>query len=126
MEQDNSPALSVIIAGLSADGLERVLFAVRETFSRDVETIVASTLDLSRLKGLFPWVRFIKVRPTALVPQLWAAGVEAARGRLVATTTSHFVPDAGYVSAACRAHAKSSAAGIGGRIGPPIELRSTP
>lgn len=126
MEEDNSPALSVVIACLATQGLEPILSAVRETFSQDVETIVASAHDLSRLERSFPWVHFIRTRPTALTPHLWAAGVEAAKGRLVATTTSHFLPEADYVSAACDAHSRSSGAGIGGRIGAPNGFRPTP
>lgn len=126
MEEDNSPALSVVIACPSAEGLEPILFAVRETFSREVETIVASAHDLSRLEESFPWVRFIRTRMPALAPHLWAAGIEAAKGRLVATTTSHFLPEAGYVCAAREAHARFSAAGIGGRIRAPSGFRPTP
>jgi hypothetical protein len=126
MEEDNSPVLSVVIACPAAEGLEEILSAVRDAFSANVETIVASAHDLSPLRESFPWVRFVRARRTALAPHLWAAGIEVAKGQLVATTTSHFLPEADYVSAACRVHTRYSASGIGGRIVAPGGFRPTP
>ncbi|HEX8010439.1 MAG TPA: glycosyltransferase [Casimicrobiaceae bacterium] len=51
--------------------------------------------------------------PGALVPQLWAEGVRAARGTWVATTTAHCIPASDWV-ARLKAHLDEPVAAVGG------------
>lgn len=127
MEPESLPALSVVVACLGVEGIDEVLKAYVEQSARVTEVIAVSESDLSALAKQFPTVRFLRSRGgTGLVPHLWAAGIDSARGRLVATTTSHFLPCADYVVSALASHERLASAGIGGRINPPAALRSVP
>lgn len=53
------------------------------------------------------------------ISHLWAEGLRASGGELVAFTTSHFVPNPDWVSSIKAAHTDSPVSGIGGPIFPP-------
>jgi len=55
----------------------------------------------------------------ALVPKLWAIGIEAARGSWIGLTTAHCVPDPSWIEAALAITAGTKHAGIGGVIDAP-------
>ena len=107
--------------------------------SRAVDGPVAPCLDaLARQKG--PGIRIVLaqdapggghpaadevvVREHALVPELWAAGLEAAEGPVVALTASTVVPDDGWMDAVLSRH-HDGVGCVGGPIEPGAFRRST-
>ncbi len=84
----------------------------------DVEIIVVdnSTDGTAELiRPHFPGVKLIAARPSALIPELWAAGIHESRGGIVAITTAHCVPRQDWVRAILEAH-DGSAAAVGGAV----------
>lgn len=63
----------------------------------------------------FPSVRLIRSR-CRYIPELWAVGIAATTGEVVALTTAHAVPAADWAEQVLRAHAQRPEAGIGGAI----------
>lgn len=64
-------------------------------------------------------LRIVRTSESALIPEMWRAGIEAASGEIVALTTCHFEHDADFAVALRTAFADPGAAGVGGRIDPP-------
>lgn len=119
--------LSVVVAfcGIAGES-EDWLGAWDDACSQGAEVIVASSSEELRVSARsHPNIQFVHAPMATLAPHLWAVGLEAARGSLVALTTSHFVPAQGYFAAAVAAHQQMPAAGIGGSITPPFGQGST-
>jgi hypothetical protein len=112
--------LSVVIAVQDGEtALAACLASLRE--QRDAWRVEVLVVDNSRggaasvAERELPDARLLKVEGAALVPHLWAIGARAASGAIVALTTSHFVPDPGWVSEIAR-HMESPYAAVGGVI----------
>lgn len=112
--------LSIVVAvWKDTAGLERCLAGFLAQLDDESELIVAAGADLSQAPPRDPRVQWLRLPKTLLIPELWARGMEAARGRHVAITTAHFEPAAGWVRAVHAAHARLDAAAIGGPIDAP-------
>lgn len=85
------------------------------------EVLVVVTEDEDEGEGpgagpLPPGARRVVRRPGSLAPELWAAGLAEANGRVVALTSAAMVPDPGWID-----HARSVAARTVGGVGGAIE-----
>jgi len=67
------------------------------------------------LRDRFPTLSVLHLPPSALIPELWAAGIRASRGEAVALTTAHCVPSEHW-AATMRDALAGPAAGVGGAI----------
>ena len=116
-----SPAeISVIVAAQNADAtIEESLSSLEEQNDRGVAEIIVvdnSQNGTAELVGnRFPSARVIKVAEPKLIPQLWAIGAQAARGRIIAFTTAHFVLDKRWIAETLHHH-QSNYAAVGGTI----------
>lgn len=115
------PTLSTVIAVWSEiDGVADGIRAFHDQADDQTELIVVANVDVPpEVIRVFPGVRWLRGPADALVPHLWALGMVAARGQIVAITTSRFTPAADWVRRIREAHARSDAIGIGGPIDPP-------
>jgi len=113
------PALSVVVAALEASrGVDAALGPlVAQAVPAGVEVLVVDgaggAADLVRTR--FPGVGVVPGRPSALVPELWAAGIRASRGEIVALTTTHCIPDEEWLARIGEAH-RAGVAAVGGAI----------
>lgn len=78
-----------------------------------VDNSTDGTLDVAREH--FPGVTYIPAPDKDHIPELWAVGIQASRGEIVAITTAHCVPDDDWLHQILEAH-ESSHPGIGGAI----------
>lgn len=114
------PSLSVVAAAWpDLRGLTGLLEALEPDLADCEVMIVAPEPRPSDIARRFPWARWLEQAGSALIPQLWSAGIAATRGDVVATTTAHFRPVPGWITAIRQAHAASGAPAIGGPIDPP-------
>jgi glycosyltransferase involved in cell wall biosynthesis len=60
-------------------------------------------------------IRLVVASPSALIPELWAAGIHQSTGDIIAITTAHCVPDPSWLTGMLKAH-KARAPAIGGAI----------
>ena len=112
--------LSVVIASQSTAS---ALAACLSSLTRQIPTDAAEVIvvDNSRdrparpIEERFPAVRVVRSSDRALVPELWARGAEAARGRKIAFTTADFVAAPDWVAEIRRHHARGYPA-VGGAI----------
>lgn len=91
---------------------------ISQRLEADVEIIVVdnSTDGTAELiRPHLPDVKLILAPPSALIPELWAAGIHESRGVIVAITTAHCVPRQDWVRAILEAH-DGSAAAVGGAV----------
>jgi glycosyltransferase involved in cell wall biosynthesis len=116
------PRLSVVIGSQNARRTLAECLAVLGRAGREpsVEIVVADasadgTADLVRER--FPGVRLVTRSPGALVPELWAAGIAASRGPIVALTSAHCVPEPDWLHRVLQALSDGTAA-VGGAIEP--------
>ena len=94
------------------------LESIRRQAGRDAEVLVvdnSSDGTAEVVRARFPDVAVSRVPPAALVPELWAAGIRASRGDILAITTAHCVPRDGWLAAMMEAMARP-VAGVGGAI----------
>lgn len=102
------PELSVVIA--SVNGLPYVARCLESLEERapEAEVIVCDWTDAEtrrRVAERFPRARLISFDEPTAVPELRAAGIEAARGRYVAVIEDHCVVRDGWARRLLRAHA---------------------
>ena len=111
------PDLSVVVAAWpDADGLGDCLAALEPQLDAGTEVLVVLGRDPpTGLVSRFPAVRWLP-EVDGLIPVLWAAGIRAARGEIVAITTSHFLPAADWVASIRAAHGRLDSPAIGGAI----------
>ncbi len=114
------PRMSVVVASSNARPSVRDCLAVLVDHRRgdDVEILVVDNShdgSAEIVKDDFPDVQLIAAPASALIPELWSLGVRKSRGRIVAITTAHFVPDRNWVDAMLEAQ-ESAVAGVGGAI----------
>lgn len=121
------PTISVVVAstgpGSALEACLESLAAQMPAHGVDVVVVGASGDGHAQLVGRrFPDFRIVAVAAGALVPELWAAGIRATAGDVVALTTAHCVPAKDWLSAIAAAHA-SPVAAVGGAIEPDGEGR---
>lgn len=112
--------IAIIVASHNARGkIEACLGALLDQIPPcDAEILVVDsssdgTPDLVHER--FPEVRLLRAPDATLVPQLWALGIRASGGEIVALTTAHCVPDRRWVERLLAAH-KAPVAAVGGVI----------
>ena len=109
-------ALSVVIGARRGEGDERRCLEALEPQIAGVDVEIILVRD-DHSGPLAPsWVTLI-TRAGALVPQLWAAGLERADGRVVAFTASTMIPGPDWIEQTLRLHAAGHVA-VGGPIEP--------
>jgi hypothetical protein len=116
-ERASAPRLSIIVAVREHEASARAcLDALAPQLGPGVEVIVVSDSDTPGGPEVPAWARRC-IRPGGLVPELWTAGLDAARGELVGLLVSTVVPDPDWVERTLELHA-GGAAGVGGPIQP--------
>lgn len=113
------PKLSVVVASQNARaGIEACLAALEAQRTEGVEIVVVdnSTDGTAEIiKERFPGVRLILEPPSALIPELWEAGIRQSTGEIVAITTAHCVPGKDWITRIIQAHEAPTPA-IGGAV----------
>ena len=114
------PPISVVVASWrDTSGLAACLAALAEQADSETDVVVVSSFELpADLVTRHPGYRFI-VATDLLTPQLWARGMEAATGRIVAITTGHFTPALDWLARIRAVHVRLRPAGVGGLIDGP-------
>jgi glycosyltransferase involved in cell wall biosynthesis len=111
--------LSIVIASQDAEATiaECLTSLERQVTDGATEIIVVdNSRDRSaRIAESFHNVQLVTVPGRALIPELWGLGAERARGKVVAFTTAHGIPDPNWVAETLR-HQASTHAGVGGAI----------
>lgn len=111
--------LSVIVASHDATASIRDCLGslVRQLEDGDELIVVDNSVDgtAAIIRDTFPAVHCLALPPSALVNELWSAGIQQCRGAIVALTTAHCVAAPDWVLAVMRAHAAPDA-GVGGAI----------
>jgi len=114
-----SPTLSIIVASHNARAsIEACLDSLVRQMDQSVELIVVDnsvdgSADLVRAR--YTRVHLLALAPTALVNELWSAGIQESHGAIVALTTAHCIPADDWVAQVFEAH-ESPTAGVGGAI----------
>lgn len=118
---DPDPELSVVIAVWETEAaLRSCLAALEPQRAGTAEVLAVANFEAPPgLAELHPWITWLRISKEALIPQLWAAGIAAARGEIVVTTTAHFEPAPDWLRSISAAHRRLEASGIGGAILPP-------
>lgn len=117
---ETAPSLSVVVGAHNARTTIQACLAQleRQRQGTDVELIVVdnSTDGTAALVAEhFPAIPLIKAPEKAFIPELWAVGIAASRGALVAITTAHCIPGPDWIEQVLHAH-EASYPGIGGAI----------
>ncbi|MDX1547657.1 MAG: glycosyltransferase, partial [Rhodothermales bacterium] len=115
-----APRLSVVVGSHNAraTAAECLDALTRQCAAHEAELIVVDNSDdgtAGVIRARFPGVRLIETREHAHIPELWAVGIRASTGAVVALTTAHCVPGPGWVRGTLEAHAQAYP-GIGGAI----------
>ncbi len=106
---ENRLALSIIIAASNdLSSLEGCLSSLdKQVKADDTEVIVISNYaddSSERINSQFPYVRYIGLPKTATIPELRTAGIEAAKGEIIALLEDHCVFHANWCAEIKRAH----------------------
>jgi hypothetical protein len=113
------PALSVVVAHPEPSrGVDATLAPlVAQAAPAGVEVLLVAGGDgvAELVRTRFPAVAVVPGRPSALVPELWATGIRASRGEVVALTTTHCVPGDEWLARIGEAH-RAAVAAVGGAI----------
>lgn len=115
------PELSVVIA--SVNGLPYPLECLEALEQQreeiELEVIVADctgTATAVAIRDRFPWVKLLTWPEQRNIPDLRAAGVGAAAGRLVAVTEDHCVPRPGWARTLVASQQETGWAAVGGGV----------
>ena len=113
------PKLSVVVASRNARAsIEECLAALLGQRQVGVQIVVVdnSTDGTTEIiKERFPGIHLIATPPSALIPELWEAGIRQSTADIVAITTAHCVPRKDWISEVLRAH-EGPAPAVGGAI----------
>ena len=116
-----APAISVVIA--SVNGLPYPLACLEALAAQEggfsSEVILADCTGpatVAAVKERFPEVTVLTFDEQKSVPWLRAAGIRAARGRLVAVTEDHCVPHPDWYRRMVEAHRRTGWAAVGGGV----------
>jgi len=99
--------------------LKEALAALKPQLGARDEVLVVGNLGRPDFLQEFSWMHWLEQPPEALVPHLWARGINASKGEWVALTTAHFVPAADWLARLREGSESEGAAGVGGFIDPP-------
>lgn len=117
---ENRPTLSIVVGSNNARASIRDCLSQleRQCTEMDAELIVVDnstdgTLELAREH--FPDVTYFSASDTSYIPELWAVGIRASRGPIIAITTAHCVPADDWLLRILEAH-DTPHPGIGGAI----------
>lgn len=112
---DDAVAVSVVVAVRGEDpGPDACLDAIERQRFPGVELVVVSDSAGLQARGS----ERVMVRTGALVPELWTAGIDAARGHKVLLTAGDLVPDPGWITGLVDALARPGRVAVGGAIEP--------
>ncbi|MDQ3898201.1 MAG: glycosyltransferase [Actinomycetota bacterium] len=121
MQPSERPDISVVIA--SVNGLPYPLACLQALAEQDAavpsEVILADctgTATVAAVREHFPDVHILAFEEQKSVPWLRAAGMRAARGRLVAVTEDHCVPHPDWFRQILAAHQRTGWAAVGGSV----------
>lgn len=120
MSGDRPLEMSVVIA--SVNGLPYPLDCLAALEAQEgsrPEVVVADCTGpatVAAIRDRFGWVRVLSFDEQRSVPWLRAAGIRAARGRLVAVTEDHCVPTLDWCSNLVAAQRRTGWAGVGGGV----------
>ena len=95
--------LATLVAQRAAAGVEIVV----------VDNSTDGTTEVIRER--FPDVKLVEAPPSALIPELWEAGMCQSTGDIIAITTAHCVPGKDWVAEMLRGH-EGGVAAVGGAI----------
>jgi glycosyltransferase involved in cell wall biosynthesis len=117
----SAPEISVVIA--SVNGLPYPLQCLDALAAQrddvDLEVVVADCTGPGTAAAIHerhPWVKLVTFDSPQSVPALRSAGFEVARGRLVAVTEDHCVPEPDWVRALMDGQRRTGWAAIGGGV----------
>jgi hypothetical protein len=115
------PSISVIVAVASeSEAFQDCLTALDRQIGPQVEIIVASSVDVSRLlTSQFPRMTWLNLEAGLLIPELWGKGIAKGTAEIFAITTSNFVPAQDWIASIRDAHVRLRSPAIGGVIEPP-------
>ncbi len=120
MTEACSPLSVVVAAWPDLLGLMNCLDSLQRQADTHVQVLVVSSMppppEFSRN---FAAMRWLAAPQTALIPHLWAIGMAAATGEVVAITTAHFTPAPDWIAQIRAAHRRLDSIGIAGPIDPP-------
>ena len=116
----NKPKISVVVASHNALSSVKDCLGALQSQNRDglaeivvVDNSTDGTKDI--IKACFGGIELISLPATALIPELWAKGIQHSKADIVALTTSHFVPKHDWLSQILKAHSAAFPA-VGGAI----------
>ena len=114
------PNLSIVVASQNAQQtvIECLLELKNQCKLNEIEIIVVdNSSDETKeiIKEKFTEIKLIEAAKGKLIPELWGIGISHCSGKLVALTTTHFVPSKDWAQAIIKAHI-SNYSGIGGAI----------
>lgn len=120
MSVPDSPALSIVAAAVNpAVTLDAWLRAIApQVEGRNVDVLIVGVEGdraIEAARRTHPFGQYVAVPAGVLVPLMWSAGLQRARGSLIAFTITACTPEPGWIDAILAAHA-SPHAGIGGVI----------
>jgi len=120
-EAVTDPVVSVVIA--SVNGLPYPLSCLEALSTQEgdipIEVVVADCTGpgtVTAIRERFPATRILSFDEPTSVPALRAAGIAAARARLVAVTEDHCVPRPDWVRRIVEVHARTGWAAVGGGV----------
>jgi len=115
------PELSVVVGSNAGAGTVARCLGALEPQRDGAEVLVCEPQPSPpELRERYPWARFVE-RSGALVPELWTAGIEQSRGRLVALTISPMVPAPDWIESVRAQQERHDA--VAGAIEPAPGLR---
>jgi hypothetical protein len=119
----SAPTVSVVIGARTGESGVATFLSALESQRDGVEAIpVCTPACPAELRERFSWATFVDC-PASLVPELWSAGIRAAKGDIVALTIASMVPAPDWIQAIRREHEGHDA--VGGAIEPGPDLRAS-
>lgn len=115
------PELSVVIAAVNGRAyLADCLAGLQGQCGHVMAEVIVVTAGASDVASFvareYPHVRLLSVDGAPSVPRLRAAGIQAARGEIVAITEDHCIPAPTWFESIRESHEKHAAAAIGGVV----------
>lgn len=103
------PTLSVVVASCRSRTLldaclQSLLSQCQEHSAKVIVARAADAAEIGALQAAYPQVRFVGAPATSTIPELRAAGMQAADGDIVALMEDHCIASRDWVSQMLRAH----------------------
>lgn len=114
------PKLSVVLASQNACGsVSKCLNEIeRQRNDESIEVVVVdNSTDGTQeiIAENFPEIKLIKAPTGKFIPELWGIGINRSSGKIVAVSTTHFIPAKNWLVEILKLH-QENYAGIGGAI----------